>query len=112
MSAKNVLTLTAEAINQTKALLAKRGKPSLGIRVGVKTGGCSGKKYYVEYADSKSPYDEIVEYDGVMILIDPKALMYLLGTEMDYHETSFKSGFIFTNPNEKGNCGCGKSFSV
>lgn len=112
MTGKNVLTLTAEAINQIRALLAKRGKPSLGIRVGVKTGGCSGKKYYVEYADSKSPYDEIVKYDEVTILIDPKALMYLLGTEMDYHETAFKSGFIFTNPNEKGNCGCGKSFSV
>lgn len=112
MTGKNVLTLTDEAVDQIRALLAKRGKPSLGIRVGVKTGGCSGKKYYVEYADNKTPYDEIVEYSGVTILIDPKALMYLLGTEMDYHETAFKAGFVFTNPNEKGNCGCGKSFNV
>jgi iron-sulfur cluster assembly protein len=112
MTGKNVLTLTEEAVKQVQALLDKRGKPSVGIRVGVKTGGCSGKKYYVEYADSKTPYDEVVEYDGVTILIDPKALMYLLGTEMDYQETAFKAGFVFTNPNEKGSCGCGKSFNV
>jgi iron-sulfur cluster assembly protein len=112
MTGRNVLSLTTHAVEQVKALLAKRGKPSVGIRVGVKTGGCSGKKYYVEYADSKTPYDEVVEYEEVTILIDPKALMYLLGTEMDYQETAFKAGFVFTNPNEKGSCGCGKSFNV
>ncbi len=109
---KQVLSLTDQAIVQLKNLLVQYDKSALGIRVGVKSGGCSGFTYYLEYADSKSPYDEIIEKDGVTLLIDPKALMYLLGTEMDYQDNQFKSGFVFINPNEKGKCGCGKSFSV
>lgn len=109
---KKIMSLTDQAVKQIKILIAKRNKASLGIRVGVKTGGCSGHTYYVEYADSKNQFDEIVEYNDIKVLIDPKALMYILGTEMDYVESEFKSGFIFTNPNEKGKCGCGKSFSV
>lgn len=112
MTTKNIISLTERAVDHIKILLDKRNKPSLGIRVGVKTGGCSGKTYYVEYADIKNQYDEVVEHNGITILIDPKALMYLLGTEMDYQSTQFKSGFIFTNPNVKGECGCGKSFNV
>ena len=112
MSKKQVMQLTDNAAEQVKALLAERGKPSMGIRVGVKSGGCSGLKYFVEYADEKNPFDEIIQDKGVTILIDPKALMYLLGTQMDFVSEQFKSGFTFTNPNEKGKCGCGSSFNV
>ena len=106
------MQLTDNAAEQVKVLLAERGKPSMGIRVGVKSGGCSGLKYFVEYADEKNPFDEIIQDKGVTILIDPKALMYLLGTQMDFVSEQFKSGFTFTNPNEKGKCGCGSSFNV
>lgn len=109
---RNILSLTDQAVSQIKILLAKRGKPSFGIRVGVKSGGCSGQTYYVEYADDKNKFDEIIEVDAVRILIDPKALMYIMNSEMDYVEDKFKSGFTFNNPNAKGTCGCNKSFSV
>lgn len=112
MSKKQVMQLTDNAAEQVKVLLAERGKPSMGIRVGVKSGGCSGLKYFVEYADEKNPFDEIIQDKGVTVLIDPKALMYLLGTQMDFVSEQFKSGFTFTNPNEKGKCGCGSSFNV
>jgi iron-sulfur cluster assembly protein len=109
---KNVISLTDAAAHKVKFLLEKRGKPSFGIRVGVKSGGCAGTSYYVEYADDKSQYDEVVEEKGVKILIDPKALLYLINTKMDYAEGQFQAGFVFVNPNEKAQCGCGKSFSV
>jgi iron-sulfur cluster assembly protein len=109
---KQILTLTENAIKHVRELLEKRSKPSIGIRVGVKSGGCSGMKYFIEYADQQNPYDEVIKSDDLTILIDPKALMYLFGSEMDYVTEEFKSGFTFTNPNEKGKCGCGSSFSV
>jgi iron-sulfur cluster assembly protein len=112
MTTKAIMSFTDNAVQQVQALLEQRGKPSLGIRIGVKSGGCSGLKYFVEYADIKNPFDEIVQTKDVTILIDPKALMYLLGTEMDFVVEEFKSGFTFTNPNEKGKCGCGSSFNV
>jgi iron-sulfur cluster assembly protein len=112
MSAKQVISLTDNAIEHIKILLDQRGKPSLGIRIGVKSGGCSGMKYFVEYADEKNPFDEVIQAEDVTILIDPKALMYLIGTEMDFVVEQFKSGFTFTNPNEKGKCGCGSSFNI
>lgn len=112
MTKRQIMSLTDNAAAEVKNLLDKREKPSLGIRIGVKSGGCSGLKYFVEYADVKNQFDEIIEDKGLTILIDPKALMYLLGTEMDYAEEEFKSGFTFTNPNEKGKCGCGSSFNV
>lgn len=112
MSRKAVITVTESAALQVQNLLNKRGKPSLGIRIGVRSGGCSGMKYFVEYADAKQPFDEVVNDQGVTILIDPKALIYLLGAEMDYVEEDFKSGFTFTNPNAKAKCGCGSSFNV
>jgi iron-sulfur cluster assembly protein len=112
MTTKTIMSLTDNAVQQVQALLEQRGKASLGIRIGVKSGGCSGLKYFVEYADIKNPFDEIIQTKDVTILIDPKALMYLLGTEMDFVVEEFKSGFIFTNPNEKGKCGCGSSFNV
>ena len=93
-------------------MIAKRGKPTAGIRIGVRSKGCSGMSYTVEFADEKSPYDETVEDKGVTVFIDPKATMFILGTEMDYVEEQMKSGFVFRNPNEKGRCGCGESFHV
>jgi iron-sulfur cluster assembly protein len=106
------LSVTAEAADRVKALLAQRGKPALGIRIGVRSKGCSGLSYTLEFAEEKGPFDEVVEADGVKILIDPKATMFILGTEMDYVEDKLESGFVFRNPNEKGRCGCGESFHV
>jgi iron-sulfur cluster assembly protein len=106
------IKLTEAAAAQIKALLAQRGKESLGVRVGVRNAGCSGLAYTLEYVDEADPFDELVEERGVTVLIDPKAIMFLLGTEMDYVEEKLKSGFTFTNPNEKGRCGCGESFHV
>jgi iron-sulfur cluster assembly protein len=106
------IKLTVAAAAQIKALLAQRGKESLGVRVGVRNAGCSGLAYTLEYVDEADPFDELVEERGVTVLIDPKAIMFLLGTEMDYVEEKLKSGFTFTNPNEKGRCGCGESFHV
>jgi iron-sulfur cluster assembly protein len=106
------LQVTDAAAERIQALLAKRGKPSLGIRVGVRSRGCSGLTYTLEYADEKGKFDEIVEDKGVTILIDPKATMFIIGTEMDFVEDKLQSGFTFRNPNEKGRCGCGESFHV
>ena len=113
-----ILTLTPAAAAQVRALLAGRGKPSAGIRVGLRTAGCSGLSYTVEYADEALAFDEKVEVgedEGggpFTVLIDPKATLYLIGTEMDYVEEKLQSGFVFRNPNEKGRCGCGESFHV
>jgi iron-sulfur cluster assembly protein len=106
------INLTAAAVARVKTLLEKRGKPSAGIRIGVKTKGCSGLSYTLEFADEKGPMDEVVQQDGVTVLIDPKATLFILGTEMDYIEEKLQSGFVFKNPNEKGRCGCGESFHV
>jgi iron-sulfur cluster assembly protein len=99
---KQALTVTEAAAERIQALLAKRGKPSIGVRIGVRARGCSGLSYTIEYADEKGKFDEIVEARGVTVLIDPKAVMFILGTEMDYVEEKLQSGFTFHNPNEKG----------
>jgi iron-sulfur cluster assembly protein len=109
---RQAMTLTDAAAARVKALLDGRGKPSAGIRIGVRTKGCSGLSYTLEYADERGKFDEVVEDKGVVILIDPKATMFILGTEMDYVEEKMQTGFKFTNPNEKGRCGCGESFHV
>ena len=109
---RQAMMLTDAAAARVKALLDKRGKPSAGIRIGVRTKGCSGLSYTLEYADERGKFDEVVEDKGVTILIDPKATMFILGTEMDYVEDKMQTGFKFTNPNEKGRCGCGESFHV
>jgi len=112
MALKQALTVTDAAAERIQALLAGRGKPSAGVRVGVRARGCSGLSYTLEYADQKDPMDELVEQHGVTVLIDPKATLFILGTEMDYVEEKLQSGFVFRNPNEKGRCGCGESFHV
>jgi iron-sulfur cluster assembly accessory protein len=106
------MQLTDAAAERVKALLAKRGKPAVGVRVGIRTKGCSGLSYTIEYADEKGKFDEVVQDKGVTVLIDPKAVMFLIGTQMDYVEEKLKSGFTFVNPNEKARCGGGESFHV
>jgi len=106
------IKLTEAAARRVQELLAKRDKPSVGIRIGVRSKGCSGLSYTLEYADQKEPTDEVVEQHGVTVLIDPKATLFILGTEMDYVEEKMQAGFVFRNPNEKGRCGCGESFHV
>src|SRR6266542_3347811 len=107
-----VMTVTPVAAERVKALIEGRGKPTAGIRIGVRSKGCSGMSYTLEFADSQQPMDEVVDTQGVKLLIDPKASLFLIGTEMDYEEEKLKSGFVFRNPNEKGRCGCGESFHV
>lgn len=106
------ITITQAATDRIRTLLAARGKPSVGVRIGVRTKGCSGLSYTVEYADDVGKFDEVVDVGEFKVLIDPKAIMFLIGTEMDYVEDKLKSGFTFRNPNEKGRCGCGESFHV
>ena len=109
---KQVMTLTDAAADRVRYLMAKRDEPALGLRVGVRTGGCSGMAYQMEFTADKAPLDEVVEDKGVTVLIEGKALMFLIGTEMDYVEDKLQSGFVFNNPNEKGRCGCGESFHI
>lgn len=106
------LTITPAAAEQIKTLLEGRGKPSAGIRIGVRARGCSGLSYAIEFADQKGPMDEVVETQGVTVLIDPKASLFILGSEMHFEQDKLQSGFVFRNPNEKGRCGCGESFHV
>jgi iron-sulfur cluster assembly protein len=112
MALRQAMTLTDAAAERIRALLSKRGKPAVGIRIGVRSRGCSGLTYTLEYADEKGRLDELVQDKGVTVLIDPKASMFNIGTEMDYIEDKLQSGFTFRNPNEKGRCGCGESFHV
>jgi iron-sulfur cluster assembly protein len=107
-----MMTVSDAAAEQVQVLLDSRDKPSAGIRIGVRTKGCSGMSYTLEFADEKGPFDEILQDKGVTILIDPKATMFIIGTEMDYVVDKLQSGFVFANPNEKGRCGCGESFHV
>ena len=107
-----LITLTDAAAARVKELIGKSEKPVLGLRVGVDTKGCSGLSYVVEYVEERKRFEDIVEDKGVKIFIDPTAVMFLLGSEMDYVEDQFHTGFVFNNPNEKGRCGCGESFHV
>ncbi|MDB5366133.1 MAG: Fe-S cluster assembly scaffold SufA [Rhodospirillales bacterium] len=112
MAFPTALTLTDAAAERVKALMAKAEGGVIGLRVGVKSRGCSGMSYEVEYATDVKKFEEVVEDKGVKILIDPKAVMFLLGSEMDWVDDKFNSRFEFRNPNEKGRCGCGESFHV
>ncbi len=111
--AQSLITLTDAAAARVRKLMAAAGEePVLGLRVGVKTRGCSGLSYFVEYAKDQKKFEDVVEDKGVRIFIDPTAVMFLIGTEMDYVEDKLQSGFVFSNPNEAARCGCGESFSV
>ena len=92
--------------------MASAKDPSIGVRIGVKSGGCAGMSYVMEYAKSSNSNDEVIEDKGVKVLIDPSAVMYLLGTEMDYKKEELSSTFVFKNPNETERCGCGESFKI
>ena len=109
---KQVITLSDRAADRVKEIMSKAKDPIIGVRVGVTSGGCAGMSYVMEYAKKANPNDEIIEDKGVKVLIDPKAIMYLLGTEMDYKKEEFSSTFIFKNPNETERCGCGESFKI
>ena len=109
---KQVITLSDNAASRIKEILSNDETKSIGVRVGVKTGGCAGMSYIMEYAKEINPTDEIIEDKGVKVFIDPGAIMYLLGTEMDYKKEQFSSTFVFKNPNETERCGCGESFKI
>jgi iron-sulfur cluster assembly protein len=108
----NVLTLTDAAADRVKDIMSRAERPIVGVRVGVKNGGCAGMSYTMEYAESVNPLDEIVEDKGVKVLIDPKAVLFLLGTEMDFQTTKLASQFVFNNPNQTSACGCGESVAI
>jgi iron-sulfur cluster assembly protein len=103
------MRLTQAAAEHIRALSAASGKEIEGVRIGVKNGGCAGMEYTMEYAQERGPHDEVVEDKGVKLLIDPTAVMFLLGTEMDYQVDKMRSGFVFNNPNQTSACGCGES---
>ena len=107
-----LITVTDAAAERVRQLMSRSEKPVLGLRVGVKARGCSGMSYVVEYAEEQRQFEDMVESKGIKIFIDPTAVMFLIGSEMDYVEDKFQTGFVFTNPNEKGRCGCGESFHV
>jgi len=108
---RSALVLTSAAVNQVKNLL-KEQNDVIGLKIGVKTRGCNGQSYTLQYAKEKEKEDEEVSQDGLRIFIDRKALMHVLGTEMDYVEEKLSNGFVFHNPNIKGTCGCGESFNI
>ena len=107
-----VMRLSEAAAARIKELMAKSDRPIAGLRVGVKNGGCAGMEYTMEYADAVRPTDEVVEDKGVKIMVDPKAVLFLLGTEMDYQTDKLQAQFIFNNPNQIGACGCGESVQL
>ena len=107
-----VMSLTEAAAERIRALTAASGKDVEGVRIGVKNGGCAGMEYTMSYAEARGPHDEVIEDKGVKLLIDPTAVMFLLGTEMDYQSDRMRSGFVFNNPNQTSACGCGESVSL
>ena len=108
---KQLMTLTDAAAKRVKALMHLNGK-AVGLKVGVKMAGCSGFSYTMDYAEEETGTEDVIEDKGVRLLIDPTAAMFLLGTELDWREDKLESRFVFNNPNVKGMCGCGESFTV
>jgi iron-sulfur cluster assembly protein len=107
-----VVSLTDAAANRVRDIMARAERPIAGLRVGVQNGGCAGMSYTMEYAEEIRPQDEVVEDKGVTVLIDPKAVLFLLGTEMDFQTSKMSSGFVFNNPNQTSACGCGESVAI
>jgi iron-sulfur cluster assembly protein len=111
-SKMQVMSITEAAAERVRAAVANAAKPVVGLRVGVRNGGCAGMSYTVEYAESVNPSDEVVEDKGVTVLVDPKAVLFLLGSRMDVRTDKFSSTFVFENPNETSACGCGESVAI
>ena len=109
---KQVITLSDRAADRVKEIIANAKDQIVGVRIGVASGGCAGMSYVMEYAKKKNPNDEVIEDKGVKVFVDAGAVMYLLGTEMDYKKEELSSTFVFKNPNETERCGCGESFKI
>tara|TARA_Y100001970_G_scaffold108235_1_gene135388 strand:+ start:184 stop:519 length:336 start_codon:yes stop_codon:yes gene_type:complete len=107
-----IITLSDNAATRIKEIMSNAQKDSIGVRISVKSGGCAGMSYVMEYAKVLNPNDEIIEDKGVKVFVDSAAIMYLLGTEMDYKSEELSSSFVFNNPNETERCGCGESFKI
>ncbi len=107
-----VLTLSDAAANRVQEIIEKADRPIAGVRVGVKNGGCAGMSYTMEYAEAGKPGEDVVEDKGVKVFVDPKAVLFLLGTEMDYQTTKLAAQFVFKNPNQTSACGCGESVAI
>lgn len=107
-----VLTLTPRAAERVRAIMASKGPEVLGLKIGVKKGGCAGMEYTMTWADSIGTFDDVVEQDGARVIVDPQAVLYLLGTEMDYKTDKLSATFVFNNPNQAGACGCGESVNL
>ena len=107
-----VVTLTEAAADRVREIMDRSETPYMGLRVGVKNGGCAGQEYVLEYAESANPLDEVVEDQGVTILVEPKAVLFLIGTQIDYEVSRLSSKFVFRNPNETDACGCGESVTI
>ena len=109
---EQIIKLSDTAAARIKEIMSNADNKTIGVRIGVKSGGCAGMSYSMEYAKDKKANDEIIEDKGVKVFIDPAAIIYLLGTEMDYKQEKFSSQFVFKNPNETERCGCGESFKI
>ncbi|MDP6588580.1 MAG: iron-sulfur cluster assembly accessory protein [Alphaproteobacteria bacterium] len=111
---KEILTLTEAARSRVRHIMRLRDEepPAIGVRIGVRNAGCSGMTYSMDYATEISAHDEVIEAGGVKVMIDPAAVMFLIGTELDYREEKLSAGFVFNNPNVTSTCGCGESFTV
>ena len=112
LSRFKVMTLTDAAAERVKQIMANADKPTVGLRVGIRNGGCAGMSYTMEFAEAVAANDEVVEDKGVKLLIDPKALLFLLGSEMDFKVDKLAASFVFKNPNETSACGCGESVAI
>lgn len=107
-----VMTMTAAAAARVKSIMTQKGEGVAGLKIGVKKGGCAGMEYTMSWADTVGKFDEVVEQDGARVIVDPQAVLYLLGTEMDYRADKMSSGFVFNNPNQQSACGCGESVEL
>jgi iron-sulfur cluster assembly protein len=106
------IDISEKAATRIRAMIGEKGTPQGGLRLGVKGGGCSGLSYFVDWANSPSKHDQVIERDGARVFVDPKSAVFLAGTTVDWQQTLMQSGFVFRNPNVKSACGCGESFTV
>jgi len=107
-----VMTVTQAAATRVQEIIENSDKPIAGLKIGVKNGGCAGMEYTLDYAETIEPGADVIEDNGIKIVIDPKAILFLLGTEMDYEVSKLSSGFVFNNPNQTSACGCGESVAI